>query len=293
MDASYFILIAAVLVLALIAWRGCLRRDALDRGPSRTVGFILPDILVAFGLMLVGGAVGQMIMRSGLVGELPQEGQDVSTAAVGCQVLLSQAVGQLPPVLYFLGRAMWHRRGLRRVGAIPRRPLRDLRGGILGLFVGVPLVMGSIMVIQLVSQWLGHETPAIGHDMLNMLIDSDSALGSVLIIFSAVLVAPVLEEMLFRGLLQSVLVEWFGASMRWGVVLVAAMLFALVHVSAVPEGAEVQVLFGLFVFGLVLGWLYERTGSLWPSIMVHIGFNALNVIVALSTAAPAEAIATG
>lgn len=289
MDASYLILIVAFGALALIAQRGCLRPDALDRGPSRTVGFILPDILVAFGLMLVGGSVGQLLMRSGLVGELPQEGQDLSTATVGLQVLLAQATGQLPPVLYFLIRAMWHRRGLRRVGVIPRRPLRDLRWGVLGLLAGVPLVMGSIMVIQLISLWLGHETPAVGHDMLNMLIDSDSALGSALIILSAVLIAPVLEEAIFRGLLQSVLVEWFGPSMRWGVVLVAAMLFALVHISAVPEGAEVQVLFGLFVFGGVLGWLYERTGSLWPSIMVHIGFNALNVIVALSTAVPAQA----
>jgi len=247
---------------------------------------MLPDILVAFGLMLVGGSVGQLLLQQGLFGQVPAEGEAVSTTLIGSQVLFSQAVGQLPAVLYFLGRAMWHRRGLKRIGVIPRKPMRDLRWGLIGLLAALPLVMGSIMLIQLVNLWLGNEAPVIGHEMLNMLIESDSTLGSALIILSAVLVAPVLEEVIFRGLMQSVLVEWFGQSMRWGVVLVAGMVFALVHVSAVPAGAEVQVISGLFIFGIVLGWLYERTGSLWPSIIVHIGFNALNVMIALSTTLP-------
>lgn len=288
MDASYLILIAAPVVLAWIALKGCLKADALDRGPSRTVGLILPDILVGFGLMVVGGSLGQMLLQQGIFGPLPEEEQVVSTTVIGGKVLLAQAAGQLPPVLYFLGRAMWHRRGLRRVGVIPRKPMRDLCWGVVGLFAAVPLVMGSIMMVQVVSALLGHEAPVIGHDMLNMLIESDSALGSALIIISAVLIAPVLEEVIFRGLMQSVLVEWFGQSMRWGVVLVTATVFALVHVGSVPPAAMAQVIFGLLVFGVILGWLYERTGSLWPSIIVHIGFNALNVIVALSTTLPTE-----
>ena len=46
---------------------------------------------------------------------------------------------------------------------------------------------------------------------------------------------------------------------------------------------------GLLVLGLVLGWMYERTGSLWPGIVLHTGFNALNIVLALAATIPAEA----
>lgn len=288
MNPAYFILIVAPLVLALLIARGYLRGDALDRGPCRNVGFILPDILIAFGLMMVGGAAGEGLMRTGVFGPIGTD-QEASTLLRATQVLVAQTTGQLPAVLYFLIRAARYPHGLRRVGAIPRKPVRDLRWGVLALLAAAPLVMGTILVVQIVNAYFGHEAPTIGHDMLNMLLASDSPLGSALIICSAVLVAPVVEEVIFRGLIQSVLVEWFGQPMRWGVVLLAALVFALIHFGSVPAEARVQVILGLFVLGVILGWLYERTGSLWPSIIVHVGFNALNVCLAFLNAFLTEA----
>ena len=61
----------------------------------------------------------------------------------------------------------------------------------------------------------------------------------------------------------------------------ASLVFAMIHANF-KTGENWQVLPGLFVLALILGWLYERSGSLWPGIVVHIGFNALNVIMALS-----------
>ncbi len=287
MDASYIILFTSPVVLLLLAWRGCLSRDALDRGPARTVGFMLPDILVAFGLMLVGGAVGQIMVRAEFFGPPPEEGQTVSTLVMGGQVLLSQAVGQLPAVLYFLGRAMWHRRGLRLVGVIPQRPWRDLGWGLTSLVVAVVLVASTVMLTSVVGELFGQKAPTLAHPLLKALVASDAIAGTVMLIASAVLIAPVLEEVIFRGLMQSVLVEWFGQPMRWGVVLLASLVFAMIHAD-LNTGENWQALPGLFVLGLILGWLYERTGSLWPSIIVHIGFNALNVIVAMNTTLPAE-----
>ena len=76
------------------------------------------------------------------------------------------------------------------------------------------------------------------------------------------------------------MVEAAGETKRWGVVLVASFVFALIHANT-ATWENWQALPGLFVLGLVLGWLYERSGSLWPGIFLHMGFNSLNIAMAL------------
>lgn len=81
----------------------------------------------------------------------------------------------------------------------------------------------------------------------------------VLMLATGAVAVPIAEELLFRGVLYG----WFRA--RWGIAtgtLLSALVFALGHL---PSGGTLQI----FGVGLVLAWLYERSGSLWPSIMLH------------------------
>jgi len=80
-------------------------------------------------------------------------------------------------------------------------------------------------------------------------------------------VAPA-EEYLFRGVIQGYLRQSFSArgAIGWG-----AVLFALVHLPnlvVAPESGVVSIPVWL-VIGLVLGWLYERTGALLVPVAVH------------------------
>jgi len=92
----------------------------------------------------------------------------------------------------------------------------------------------------------------------------------------ALLAAPLLEEIVFRGLVHNALARVLGPHRRWGIILLSAVIFTLIHLGAVLPYA----LGSLFMLAIVLGWLYERTGSLWPPIVVHFLFNALNTIMA-------------
>lgn len=90
-------------------------------------------------------------------------------------------------------------------------------------------------------------------------------------IFTIVL-APVAEEFIFRGVLFPFIKQlgwpklaWFGVS----------FLFALIHGS-------LAILIPLFVLALALTWLYEKTGNLLAPIAAHSLFNAANLVILLS-----------
>ncbi len=264
-------------MLAVLAWRGCFRRDALRLGPDRSVGLVPADLIVALGLMLVGQALGVLLAQRFVPVDPQGDAENLPALARVLRVLISQGMGQLPPVAYLLWRAAGKDRGLRRIGAVPRHPFRDVAWGALGLLAAIPLVMSTMLIATMIGQSLGYPPEPIGHKLLELLGESDSMLASALMVVSAAVIAPVLEEMFYRGLLQSVVVEALGKDKRWIAVLSVGLFFPLAHLG----GVSWQALPGLFVFGVLLGWLYERSGSLWPSIFVHAGFNSFNIVLAL------------
>lgn len=89
--------------------------------------------------------------------------------------------------------------------------------------------------------------------------------------FSAVVVAPVCEEIIFRGYLYAVAKRYCGS---FAAALASAMVFAAAHGSLVA-------LLPLALFGILLVWLYEKTGSIWAPIATHGCFNAATVVVLL------------
>jgi membrane protease YdiL (CAAX protease family) len=95
-----------------------------------------------------------------------------------------------------------------------------------------------------------------------------SAAGIALFVILAVVMAPVFEEIFFRGFL------FRGFSSSWGWVAgacVSAAIFGLAHL-------QLDVFVPLFALGFGLAWVYKRTGSLWSSIAFHALFNGLSVL---------------
>jgi membrane protease YdiL (CAAX protease family) len=82
-----------------------------------------------------------------------------------------------------------------------------------------------------------------------------------------ILAAPISEEIFFRGFLFGGL---RGRMSFWAAALISGVLFGLVHLPTGP--AQVPP---LAVFGILLAWLYERTGSLGPAIFMHMIQNAI------------------
>lgn len=95
-----------------------------------------------------------------------------------------------------------------------------------------------------------------------------TTVGVVLFVLLAVIIAPLFEEIFFRGFLFRALASSWG----WlpGAA-VSAAVFGIAH-------AQPDVFIPLFTLGLVLAWVYKRTGSLWTSISLHALFNGISVL---------------
>ena len=82
---------------------------------------------------------------------------------------------------------------------------------------------------------------------------------------------PLAEETFFRGFVLN------GLSRRWGFragAIGSALLFAASH-------GLTGLFIPVFMSGLVLAWVYRRTGSLWPAVLAHGSQNAIALAVAV------------
>jgi len=97
-----------------------------------------------------------------------------------------------------------------------------------------------------------------------------STLNLALVIVLITMIAPLGEELFFRGYFFAALRNWKG----WvPAAIITGVVFGAIHIGSAPIGFTVPL--GFFGFGLC--WLYQRTGSLYPCIALH----ALNNSVAL------------
>ena len=153
---------------------------------------------------------------------------------------------------------------------LDQRPSGLGGSGLRVVFVVTPLVLAINVVMLLVLGLSGWEpTP---NPMLEML--AAGGLGTVaMLIFGAVVIAPVCEELLFRAVLHGAL----SARLSWApAAVMTALIFATVHgiVENVPA---------LFVLGLILQRQLRDSGSLWLPIMTHAVFNGVIVAILLLT----------
>ena len=109
------------------------------------------------------------------------------------------------------------------------------------------------------------ELPDLSKDILLTIINNDYGY------FVICLFAPLVEEIVFRGAILRVLLTRF--SNHWASIIISALLFAVVHMNPAQMPHA-------FIIGLLLGWLYYRTGSIVPGVIIHFVNNTVSYIVA-------------
>ncbi len=167
----------------------------------------------------------------------------------GWALPLYYTIQMLPPIVF----VVWQRRKLGRSCGI-RLGFGGLSAPL--LMWGVVLLVASSVVIEPLLALF----PAEDYNAVTDLVGKGA--WSIL---SVVVFAPLFEEILFRGLVFESCRERFGGG---AAVFISALLFGLIHV--VP----VQVV-NAFVVGIILGYIYLRTGSLLNVMLLHAVNNAI------------------
>lgn len=264
-----------------------------EPGCSRPWG--LADVVVAFAILSTSQAF------AGISVAYARGIKSLTDAPPEEQAMLLGAVS-LATVLAFFAALAWLRF---RYGPISTalgfvRPLKgsDVHLGLATFLLLAPVVYG---IQSILVRWSD-----TAHPLIELLKDDPSPRFFAVGIFSAVVVAPVVEEFLFRGLLQGWLeriatrrsvdsqIVWGGSELsaeaatqgggfashtmgddsatpQWPV-WVSATIFALVHIS------HGLAWIPLLAFGGGLGYLFHRTHRLLPCIVLHFALNACSML---------------
>lgn len=124
------------------------------------------------------------------------------------------------------------------------------------IFWSAVAAMGTIIP----SLWLQEQMPALPDIMKN---EFAAILSSPWGYLTICIFAPVVEEVIFRGAVLRALMERTAEKKGfWVPVLISAVLFAVVHINPAQMPHA-------FLLGILLGWMYARTESIIPGIVVH------------------------
>jgi uncharacterized protein len=228
------------------------KRRRGSRNPERG-RLTMRDMFMSFGwvgLLFFGGV---FFYEIGWLRLLIPAGLRESAAGSALGGVSMQIAAILVIPLYF--RRSFHEIGLKR----PVITWKML--GLVLMFFTMTYAMS--LVSNWLGGWLGIDTNSYREQSISNELQSAVKTGWLLTsapLLATAVIAPIGEEFLFRGVLQSVLTARLGA---WVGVIGSAFLFALIH-------ADLVLFVPIFLMGLLFAWIYRMTGSLWAPIWLHI-----------------------
>ncbi|MCW5771962.1 MAG: CPBP family intramembrane metalloprotease [Rhodospirillaceae bacterium] len=140
------------------------------------------------------------------------------------------------------------------------------RWAMLGILLGFIALLAAFLIFMLLRPVLG-DRPEV--DLRQVFGDEFTVVHAVALLLYAGVLVPIAEELVFRALIF----RWLRERMDFRpAALVTAGIFGLMH-----QRIEQMVIAGLL--GVVLAWLYERSRSLVPAILMHQTYNSLNLML--------------
>lgn len=229
----------------------------------------LPDVLVAW----LGGIFGALLFLAFAGAADPtladRAGSDDVPAWFVFGALLAQNTA-IVLVLVFMserkGRgSLTHDYGL--VSPFRRLPAAAVAGWIAA---GAALSVASGILLRPIAELADLDESA---QQVSRTVEQAGPGSLVVLLVGIVVVAPLVEELLFRGALLRALQRRCSVPVA---VVVSAALFAGVHVVGDP--GSYYVVPGLLLLGLVTGWQAARSGDLARPLLLHVGFNLLSAV---------------
>tara|TARA_Y100001968_G_C19451722_1_gene769140 strand:+ start:1007 stop:2365 length:1359 start_codon:yes stop_codon:yes gene_type:complete len=218
-------------------------------------------------ILIAGGFVvlGEVVLPSLIIPLTTFLIHDISSPLnESIKVFIGYCAMSLPPLLIFRQQTKVFRQFQPPKGGWLQwkinPPLTSILLALRGWLMVMPLVLLSGLITNVLVGNQGGSNP-----LLDLVLKSHDPISLFILLITTVILAPLFEEFIFRGILLPVLVndlgQLFGVSM-------SALVFALAHLS-------IGELLPLFVLGLGLGVLRLTSGRLLPSVLMHSLWNGI------------------
>lgn len=266
LDAGVFVLCGlgvVFLVIWLLKYSG---PAALSDCPARRnkIPFYLPfSLIIVWIVLAAGGASGARIVT--------KDGPEWLGEFVIYMVITYIEIIMCLVILYLAHYTFAQR--LKGFGLSAKTIVRDFFAAVVNFIAVYPLVISALMLVMFAGRFaMGEDFEMMENEGLTAIIDTPYLIVKLLLFGSFGVVVPIFEEMLFRGMLQSMI----RARLRnpWVAILISSVVFALMH----PYWMHLPA---LFMLSLGMGYAYERSGSLARPIFVHAIFNSASMTAAL------------
>ena len=219
-----------------------------------------PGVVVLLALVLLIATV--LVAPFGADADILIGGDGEMSLAGAIVLLVSTPIALLLVSWLFVGRP-------NALAALPAFPGRDAqRALMIGLGWGVVAWVGSTILLAAGAWILEQIGEAPQPEAAERAI---AMLDPWLTVIAIVILAPIAEEVFFRGVVFN---AWLREGGRRYAYIGSAALFAVIHLSPVS-------LVPIFALGLALAWVYERTGSLLAPMAMHATVNGISVALAL------------
>jgi membrane protease YdiL (CAAX protease family) len=218
------------------------------------------------------GAVLSVLVLNGLITVPLAPYLHIDQGLTATTFLVAALATEIPMVLFVYVRLVrtravtWEELGLR-----PVRP-----GYVLSMGLGAGLV--GLIAIDIVGTLLSQVGLRPNQLEQFAFVLNEGPVAFVLLLLSAGVIAPMVEELFFRGFL-------FGLYRRrqplWVAYLVSSLVFTLLHLEPQRMNAAQMagLSVGIFLLAMLLAWVYQRTGSLYPGMLAHAVNNATGLIL--------------
>lgn len=235
------------------------RRDDPAHAPWGIFDLLFALLLTVVALLAVTLTFVLILSAAGIESSPAESAGGAAGALIAQLVIDAAAVGIA--ALFSLTK---YRLSLRAWGLRPRR-LFHAKWSVLVLLAS----FGTLAAYQGIVTALGLQELEARENVPEGLLDHAAVVP--LTIFLVAVVAPLAEEIFFRGF-------FFGGLRRplglYGAAIVSGLLFSVIHVQG-SDYVGLVIPFG--IIGFMLAVLAARTGSLWNAILVHFGFNAFGI----------------
>ncbi len=158
--------------------------------------------------------------------------------------------------------------------------INDIKDVFITVIVSFPVILTTSHISDIITTvFIGEiDKEQIAIKYLKSMLNSN--LNLTIAVFLILIGAPLLEEYLFRGLLQTWLRKKLGSIYA---ILITSICFAFFHYSNSQGLLNIPLIFTLFILSIYLGLIYEKSRSLFSSIFLHVTFNLINVIKIIFT----------